>query len=77
MNIANQAPALTRGILLSRLAGLRVASLAVADEIPGVSPGLRLWLLDRIDELQGRTIDEDEFGLDNSPKPPLDSPSLQ
>jgi Caspase domain len=67
--MGNKVPVMVRGIAFSLMGGLRPPSLAVADDIPDVSPGLRLWLADRVDELEGRTADQEERGLDNSPKP--------
>jgi hypothetical protein len=48
------------------LGGLREASLAVADDVPDISPGLR-WLADRFDTLEGHTVDQEERDVDNSP----------
>jgi hypothetical protein len=50
------------------LGGLREASLAVADDVPDIGPGLRLWLADRFDALEGHTVDQEERDVDNSPR---------
>ena len=49
------------------LGGLREASLAVADDVPDISPGLR-WLADRFDTLEGHTVDQEERDVDNCPR---------
>jgi hypothetical protein len=71
--IGTKVPVVARGIAFSMLGGIREASLAVADEIPDISPGLRMWLADRIDDLEGQTVDHEELDLDNSPPPSRNS----
>ena len=58
-----------RGIAFSIVGGIRGPSLAVADTLPDVSPGLRLWLDDRMDDLEGRAIDGQERYVSNIPPP--------
>jgi len=65
--IGNKVPKLVRGLAFSVLGGVLEFTIWAADDVPDVSPGIRLWLTDRIDELEGTTVDQLERDIYTPP----------
>jgi hypothetical protein len=67
--MASDVPTVERGVALSVISGVIEFTIWASDEVPDVSPGLRLWAADRIDELEGTSIDQEELDIIPGPSP--------